>query len=317
MFFFFYCIYISFFPQLIAGPIERANKLIPQIKNFPLTTSNQFFIGLNQLLYGFFLKVIVSNNLNNLTSLLLNEDIPQHNSHTLIGLILFYFQIYFDFHGYTNIAIGLANIFGIKLHQNFKLPFIAISLKDFWHRWHISLSTWFRDYLYIPLGGNKSKCKLSIILLVFIISGVWHGPTYNFLFWGIFHGLIFLLEERVRPFLKIPKPFAIITVFSLVSFGWLFFYYDDLISIKSVLYNLFNEPWTNSIYFIKIIILKNKLLLFLLLLTIIFNFFEDFFFKIKSKKIELIINFLIIDVILIMIILFGSLGGKEFIYFRF
>lgn len=312
-----FLLYISFFPQLVAGPIERAANLIPQIKKFPFPTTEQFFLGLQQILYGCFLKIIVSNNLNNLTALLLDENNTYNNIHTVIGLILFYFQIYFDFHGYTNIAIGLANIFGIKLHQNFNLPFLANSMKDFWHRWHISLSTWFKDYLYIPLGGNRSKFKKAIVLIVFVISGLWHGPTYNFFFWGVFHGLIYLLEDEISPYINLGKPFSNMIVFGLVSFGWLFFYYDSLETIVNTLSNLIYSPWDNSIDYMVLVIINNKFILIVLIFAIFLNLFENHFFNLKPIKMKLILRFLIIDILVIMIILFGSLGNKEFIYFRF
>ncbi|RXP46861.1 MBOAT family protein [Lutibacter sp. HS1-25] len=313
-----FLLYISFFPQLVAGPIERGKNLIPQITRLPFPSNGQIILGLKQIVYGYFLKIVVSDNLNDVTFLLLNDNF---NISKITGLILFYFQIYFDFHGYTNIAVGLANIFGIKLNQNFRLPFLAKSIKDFWHRWHISLSTWFKDYLYIPLGGSKSKNKSIVILIVFSVSGVWHGPTYNFLLWGVYNGIIYLVEDMLNRYIKIKnKTISTIVVFFLISFGWLFFYYNSLDQIKNVLLNLIFGSWENSFSYLKVFVINNLIVLQILILAIYLNINEFRYiynFNAQGKRMMLVLNYFLFDILIVLIILFGFLGNKEFVYFRF
>ena len=186
--------FVSFFPQLVAGPIERASNLIPQILNKRTFKYNNGVQGLRLILWGMFKKVVVAD------SLSLQVDYCFNNYHTLnggllfLGLIYFSFQIYCDFSGYSDIAIGTAKLFGIDLMKNFKYPYFSRNIAEFWRRWHISLSTWFRDYMYIPLGGSKMGKWISIrnIFIIFIISGFWHGANWTFIAWGLCHAIIYI-----------------------------------------------------------------------------------------------------------------------------
>ena len=196
--------FVSFFPQLVAGPIERAKNLLPQFykkRNFDLSKATD---GMRQILWGYFMKVVVADRLALYVDVVYNN-VEMHNSITLLlATVLFSFQIYCDFAGYSNIAIGTAKIFGFQLMDNFKRPYFATSITDFWRRWHISLSTWFRDYVYIPLGGNRvSKFRhYSNLFITFVISGLWHGANWTFIIWGALHGFYQIAEKiiyRRRP----------------------------------------------------------------------------------------------------------------------
>ncbi|WP_462247719.1 MBOAT family O-acyltransferase [Ekhidna sp.] len=182
--------YVSFFPQLVAGPIERARKLIPQFENVRVFSRVYVEDGLRQILWGLIKKVVIADNCATIVNQVFSGsgglDGPSH----WIGMIFFAFQIYGDFSGYSDIAIGSARLFGFNLSQNFAYPFFSRNYAEFWRRWHISLSTWFRDYFYIAVGGGKQKIRN--FMLLFIISGMWHGASWNFIIWGALNGLLFL-----------------------------------------------------------------------------------------------------------------------------
>ncbi len=218
-----FALYVSFFPQLVAGPIERFSKIQGQFMVFKPVTSEQISIGAKYILYGFFMKMVIADNLGTTVDKAF-ERIEELHSLSLIAISFLYsFQIYCDFHGYSTIAIGVAALFGVRLSKNFKAPYFSHSLTDFWRNWHITLSTWFRDYIYYPMGGNKGgKLKWLVgILSVFIISGVWHGANWTFVVWGALHGLIIIVEKSLR--LDSPnkswiiRGFQVLITFSLVS----------------------------------------------------------------------------------------------------
>lgn len=235
--------YIAFFPQLVAGPIERATNLLPQFYKAKTFDYNSATDGLQQALWGFFMKVVVADNcalgVNNIFLEYRNLD-----SITLIyGAFLFSIQIYCDFAGYSNIAIGISRLFGISLMQNFNFPYFSRDISEFWRRWHISLTTWFRDYIYIPLGGSRcGKAKgFRNTIIIFLTSGLWHGANWTFVMWGTYHALLFLplfLRGKNRKYLdsvaqgKVfpnPKEFIqISTTFILVMFGWIIFRAADI-----------------------------------------------------------------------------------------
>ena len=230
--------YVSFFPQLVAGPIERATNLLPQFQRRREFDYNMAVDGMRQMLWGFFKKMVVADNcavfVNNVWS-----DIPSQTGSTLaIAAILFAFQIYGDFSGYSDIAIGCAKLFGIRLMRNFNIPYFSRDIAEFWRRWHISLTTWFRDYLYIPLGGSRvSKIKIARnTLVIFLVSGFWHGANWTFIAWGAYHAMLFLplilmgknrkytnlvAEERLLPTWK--ELGQMLLTFALVVVGWILF----------------------------------------------------------------------------------------------
>lgn len=189
-----YSLFVSFFPLLVAGPIERATHLLPQIQE-PRTFNYQKAIdGLRQILWGLFKKVVIADNCAEVANQIFNHPADYRGSTLLYGAILFSFQIYCDFSGYSDIALGTARLFGFELIRNFSYPYFSRNIAEFWRRWHISLSTWFRDYVYIPMGGSRGSKWQSIrnTLFMFVISGFWHGANWTFLAWGLFNGLLFL-----------------------------------------------------------------------------------------------------------------------------
>ena len=236
--FFFYALFVSFFPQLVAGPIERPGNLIPQLKEPKPWNNDDAIKGAKHMIVGFFKKVAVAD----LLSLYVNEIYNDVESATALGVIIatamFAVQIYCDFSGYTDIAIGCARIMGIRLMQNFNHPYTATTIKEFWSRWHISLSTWFKDYLYFPLGGSRcSKPRhLMNLFIVFLVSGLWHGAAWTYVIWGAIHGIYQIignltigkrnaLLEKIGLSKKHPVVIYArrVIVFVLVCFAWLFF----------------------------------------------------------------------------------------------
>ncbi|MFR9640863.1 MAG: MBOAT family O-acyltransferase [Rikenellaceae bacterium] len=231
--------FVSFFPQLVAGPIERATNLLPQFQRKRTFEYEQGADGMRQILWGLFKKVVIADN----CAIYVNEVWASYGDQTgstlALAAVLFAFQIYGDFSGYSDIAIGTARLFGINLMQNFNYPYFSRDIAEFWRRWHISLSTWFRDYLYIPLGGSRGGKWMSIrnTLIIFVVSGFWHGANWTYIAWGLFHGLLFLplllagknrkhvsdvvAQGRMLPSLK--EFFQMIATFALVVIGWIFF----------------------------------------------------------------------------------------------
>ena len=186
--------YVTFFPQLVAGPIERATNLLPQILSKRKFSIEQFYQGLRLILFGLFKKVVIADSLAPLVDLIF-ADYQNYGGGTLfLGAIYFAFQIYCDFSGYSDIAIGTSKLFGFEIMSNFKFPYFSRNIGEFWRKWHISLSSWFRDYLYIPIGGSKAGKMKSIrnIIVIFLVSGFWHGANWTFLFWGLFHSILFI-----------------------------------------------------------------------------------------------------------------------------
>lgn len=192
----YYALYVSFFPQLVAGPIERPENLLPQLKKKNPFNANDSLVGLKFMMVGFFKKIAVADQISKYVDTVYNNadtiDFNTANGLTvLVATVLFAVQIYCDFSGYTDIAIGCSRIMGIRLMQNFNDPYSAVNIKDFWRRWHISLTSWFTDYIYIPLGGSRcSKARhLTNIMIVFLVSGIWHGAAWTYILWGVMHGV--------------------------------------------------------------------------------------------------------------------------------
>jgi D-alanyl-lipoteichoic acid acyltransferase DltB (MBOAT superfamily) len=196
-----FALFVSYFPQLVAGPIERFSHLNEQLKVEHKLAYKNLQLGFRLMLYGFFVKMVIADNLSYTVSSIFNDPGKWKYYWNIIGVLSFGFQIYADFFGYSLIAQGAAKLFGIELMDNFNRPYLSNNISEFWKRWHISLSTWFRDYVYIPLGGNRVSHSKWIfnIMLVFVLSGLWHGANYTFLIWGALHG-VFYLVERFFPF---------------------------------------------------------------------------------------------------------------------
>lgn len=207
--------YVSFFPQLVAGPIERASTFLPQFFTKRDFLYNDAVNGMRQILWGLFKKMVVADGCASVVDPIFADPGAHSGMTLLIGAMLFGIQIYGDFSGYSDIAIGVARLFGFHLMRNFANPYFAVDIRDFWQRWHISLSTWFRDYVYIPLGGNRgSATRTSLnVLIVFLLSGLWHGANWTFVIWGFYHAVLFLPRFR----------YGALPTFLLVSLGWIFF----------------------------------------------------------------------------------------------
>jgi alginate O-acetyltransferase complex protein AlgI len=233
-----YALYVAFFPQMVAGPIERPQELLPQFHREPKVSLEGVRSGMVQALWGLFKKMVIADNVADFVKLI--YDTPRHydGAALLLATLLFSIQIYCDFSGYTDIALGLARMMGYELRINFMQPYFSRSVGEFWRRWHISLSTWFRDYVYIPLGGNRVKlprhyCNL---MITFVISGLWHGANWTFVAWGFLHGLYLIVAQTTAPFAgglaqalgvtRVPRLLALfktVLTFSLVTFAWIFF----------------------------------------------------------------------------------------------
>jgi alginate O-acetyltransferase complex protein AlgI len=253
--------FVSFFPQLVAGPIERATHLLPQFFNKREFNYSKSVDGLRQILWGLFKKVVIADNCATYVDRVFDPSTEPSGSTIALGAVLFAFQIYGDFSGYSDIATGTAKLFGIDLTRNFAYPYFSRNIAEFWRRWHISLSTWFRDYVYIPLGGSQTGLGASIrnILIVFILSGLWHGAKWTFIIWGVVHAVCYipllfsghgkfmfatnsddLTALRIRDLLKI------LLTFTFTTFAWIFFrsssVSDAFTYIGTVFSNSFFKP---------------------------------------------------------------------------
>lgn len=223
-----FALYVSFFPQLVAGPIERSNRLLPQFYKKHEFEYDRVSDGLKRMAIGFFKKVVIADRVAIAVNTVYNNPKEYQGVVLIVATILFAIQIYCDFSGYSDIAIGAAKVMGFDLMENFKRPYFSRSIGEFWSRWHISLSSWFRDYVYIPLGGNRVKMsKMHInIIITFLISGLWHGANWTFVAWGGIHGIYLVVEKMVG--VRVPKSrvryiLHVITTFALVCVAWVFF----------------------------------------------------------------------------------------------
>lgn len=231
-----FALFVSYFPQLVAGPIERFSNLHKQIFAHHKLTYQNLSHGFRLVVYGLFVKMVIADNLAPIVDLVFSNPLAYSQLDNTIGLLFFSIQIYADFNGYSLIAIGVAKIMGVNLMDNFKTPYFSTSIKEFWNRWHISLSTWFRDYLYIPLGGNKSSYFrwLINIMIVFTVSGIWHGANFTFVIWGLIHGIAYIIESiTTRNKKNQVKNYFIsginwIKTFTVVNLAWVFFRSDTL-----------------------------------------------------------------------------------------
>lgn len=240
--------HIAFFPQLVAGPIERAGHLLPQFRHKRKFTQEGMISGLRQALWGFFKKLAIADTL----ALQVNYIFVNHQSLSgstvALGVLMFCFQIYCDFSGYTDIALGVGRMLGIELLTNFKYPYFARSISDFWHRWHISLSTWFKDYVFIPLGGSRvsTSRKYFNLMVVFLVSGLWHGANWTFAIWGALHGTYMLAEDLLTKAIKIPDNSLIrflkaLLTFALVTLAWVFFRATDFTQAWEIISAIFSK----------------------------------------------------------------------------
>jgi len=235
--------FVCFFPQLVAGPIERATHLLPQFHNKRRFDYLKAVDGLRQILWGLFKKIVIADNCAEYANLIFNNSSDYSGSTLVLGAIFFTFQIYCDFSGYSDIAIGTSRLFGVDLMRNFNFPYFSRDIAEFWRRWHISLSTWFRDYLYIPLGGSRGGTGMKVrnTFIIFIVSGFWHGANWTFIVWGALNAIYFLpllltknnrnnldLVAQGKYLPSIRDLFSILLTFSLTVFAWIFFRAENI-----------------------------------------------------------------------------------------
>lgn len=315
--------FVSFFPQLVAGPIERASNLLPQFFkkrefSYPLASS-----GMKLILWGFFKKIVIADNCAVFANDIFNNYQDQSGTTLALGAVYFAFQIYGDFSGYSDIAIGVARLFGFKLMRNFNYPYFSRDIAEFWRRWHISLSTWFRDYLYIPLGGSRGSKykKVRNVLIIFIVSGFWHGANWTFITWGALNAVYFLpllLTNRNRnntdhvsknshlPSIK--TIFQILVTFCLTTFAWIFFRAENMTIALDYINRMFSIQDGKNIGFN----IFNAIIIIFLALEWISRKSESI--QIKNKYLRFLFYIIIIQTIL-----FYSASNKpqDFIYFQF
>lgn len=259
-----YALFISFFPQLVAGPIERSKNLLKQLAVPKRFSYENLRRGLIIMLYGFFLKVVIADRVAIFVNTVYNNPSTFNGYYIIIATMLFAIQIYCDFYGYSTIAKGVALTLGISLMDNFNAPYFSKSIKEFWRRWHISLSTWFRDYLYIPLGGNRKGTarKYLNLMIVFCVSGLWHGASMSFVIWGAMHGIYQIVEGLInKTFNKLKERFGIqkdlktssnkslklFITFTLTCFAWLFFRANTYAAAKTLLKELCTNNWISLV----------------------------------------------------------------------
>ncbi|EDS72273.1 MBOAT family protein [Anaerofustis stercorihominis DSM 17244] len=317
-------LYISFFPQLIAGPIVKYHDINEQIDNRK-QIPEEVAKGIRRFIVGLSKKVLISN-----VMALAADNIYSYNLTDInivlswIGAISYMLQIYFDFSGYSDMAIGLGKMFGFNIKENFNYPYYADSIKDFWRRWHISLSSWFRDYLYIPLGGNrKGKVRTCINkIIVFFFTGLWHGANWTFVVWGLYHGLFLLLEEYLNFIKKMPKVIRHIYVIIVVAVGFVMFrantLYQGIYFIKQMFTGYSFSPLSISLAYEQL----NPLFIIVLIIAIIGSLPVKKYIKNKVdlnkyKQIETVYYILSIVLLLICIINLSGSTYNPFIYFRF
>ena len=323
-------LYISLFPQLIAGPIVRYNHIAKQIVERQHSTK-LFSDGVIRFIYGLAKKVLIANTLGEVADTIFSLD---SNEMTLqlawVGILAYSLQIYFDFSGYSDMAIGLGRMFGFTFLENFNFPYIATSLREFWKRWHISLSTWFRDYVYIPLGGNRVPAvKVYInLFIVFFLTGFWHGASWNFVVWGLFHGAFLALEHA--GFLKILKkmwlPVQHFYLLLIVMFSWVIFKSDTLTQAFNYISHLFSlsKPAQNTVE-INQVVSNEAFYAFIVAIFIAFPIMKTvkvFYVKRFSSKyaintFEVIHLLLLFSLLILSILKISSSTYNPFIYFRF
>ncbi len=327
-----YATFISFFPQLVAGPIERSKNLLPQIKNAHEKIFNyeQAAYGIKLMTFGFFKKLVIADVIA-IQADRIFADIHEYEGFALILAVIFFtVQIYCDFSGYSDIARGCAKMLGIELMENFKSPYFSASIHEFWARWHISLSTWFRDYLYIPLGGNRcSKLRHYFnVLITFLISGLWHGANLTFLIWGFVHGAAQIFENMFTNSKRLENYphnlfwwLRVICVFMFVVTTWTFFRANTINEAVYIFQNCFNGLSDLKSYLIagSKTFGGKKIILFVLSLLALFDYFSlkhDVIKAITSSK-YLILRYAFYFGLVTMILFFRATNEVDFVYFQF
>jgi alginate O-acetyltransferase complex protein AlgI len=319
-------LYISLFPQLIAGPIVRYQDVDQEI-NHREVTFDKIHYGIRRFIVGFAKKMLLANQMGEIADNIFA--IPMHGLSTSVawlGIICYTFQIYYDFSGYSDMAIGLGKIFGFNFLENFNYPYIARSVREFWKRWHLSLTTWFGDYVYKPLGGSRVSTFKTYrnLIIVFLLSGIWHGASWNFLFWGAYHGVFLVLE---RAFLgkvlnKLWSPIRHVYAMLAVIVGWVFFRAENLTQALRYTKRMFSFIPSNNYYYPELY-LNNRIVLTLLAAIIfsapVVSYIKKVVGAMKAKSFayEFFSDFILISILLLSIVRLSSTTYNPFIYFRF
>lgn len=331
-----FALFLSFFPQLVAGPIERSKNLLKQLGNYKKFSLYNLKKGGVLILWGMFVKVVIADRAAIIVDTIYGDYITYNGFFILVATVLFSIQIYCDFYGYSTIARGAAMTMGISLTDNFDAPYFSKSIKEFWRRWHISLSSWFRDYLYIPLGGNrKGKARKNInLLIVFGISGLWHGATVGFLFWGLLNGAYQVISDLFVPIKKRLKKYCVgnilrtVFTFSMVSFAWIFFRAEGMKEGIDIVKNMISvQNWNiffdGSIYNIGVEREYFGILCIsiLILLAVDYKKYQGYDMVDRILSQGLGVRYCVEMALLVAILVFGCYGelydAASFIYFQF
>lgn len=328
-----YAVFVSFFPLLVAGPIERANHLLPQVQKPRTFNYDQLVEGCRLILWGLFKKVIIADSL----AIAVDQVYGNYTNETgftlIVAAISFSFQIYCDFSGYSDVALGTAKLFGFELLSNFRFPYFSRDIAEFWRRWHISLSSWFRDYLYIPLGGSKlGKAKaVRNTFIIFIVSGFWHGASWNFIIWGTIHAIGFLpllllnrnrkhVSEVVaqnRSFPNLKELMQMLLTFAFVTFAWIFFRAESLGESVGFIQHLISDIAKNPAQLLSVPRLKTPFISIVLIIAMDWWIRRDerLIRTPKNVYVRWFIYILLLSLVLGEIL--GNEGENSFIYFQF
>ena len=321
--------FVSFFPQLVAGPIERATNLLPQFYTKRYFDYSKTVDGMRQILWGLFKKIVIADNCAQHANIIFNNSSEYSGSTLVLGAIFFTFQIYGDFSGYSDIAIGTSRLFGFNLKQNFAFPYFSRDIAEFWRRWHISLSSWFRDYLYIPLGGSRGKTRNKIrnVFIIFLVSGFWHGANWTFIIWGALNAFYFLpifITNNNRNNLNIVaqgkylpnlKEFLLMSLtFILTVFAWIFFRAENIGHAISYINNIFSLTLFESSEIFPLGLLL--LILFFLSIEWINRNKQYGLEKFNKQKFKFL-DVLLLYTVFWSIVIWNSSKEVEFIYFQF
>ncbi len=314
-----YSLYVMFFPQLVTGPIERPANLLTQLREYKSFEINNIINGLRLILFGLFFKMVIADNLGTTVDLVFQDPSSYSSLSKWIGAFFYSIQIYGDFCGYSAIAIGSALVMGYRLIDNFNTPYLSSTIAEFWSRWHISLSNWFRDYVYFPLGGNKvSYLKwLRNIIIVFGVSGLWHGASWNFIFWGLLHALVYIIQNAIEKRFSIPKfqffKYSKIAFnFFLVSLIWIPFRATNFKILKEYFLGLFHSlPNQQPLE------IPSPIWLLTIIPFILDLWLKDSRFDLGISKINIYVRWILYFIMIFSIISFSSVENYQFIYFQF
>ena len=317
--------YVSMFPQLIAGPIVRYEEVAKELTVRSITPQG-FADGMIRFLQGLFKKVLIANNIGYL--FVIASSMPNNEMSVVmswLGILAYTFQIYFDFSGYSDMAIGMGKMLGFTYPENFNHPYISKSITEFWRRWHISLSSFFKDYVYIPLGGSRVKKIINVrnILIVWMLTGLWHGASWNFVLWGLYYGVLLLLEKFVFNKLleKAPNWFKHFYTMFLVVVGWMIFAFDDMTILKEYASMMFGVGGVSFINNHALYYLKNYLIIFILAIIFsmpVYKLGKEKLSKVKNTKSVFIVSLIIYTVLFIVVVSYlVNDTYNPFLYFRF